>query len=461
MDVAEPKILSGNIFYPLKRLVRSLELILAFDPLKRAETLVRHNNEKTLEAVKLLEQSASRKNINLSLALLAEVERDFNLLKANSQKFGVLKEKDPARADRLTNSIIKNGLARQTVFALIEDRVYGADYVRVEKIRQSVLKDGIETLLRLAGGDAQLLVEKLELAVNSGSGSQFKELKAIELLVEIKRFQPEKIDEILKLGQLRLIKQLETKLLAIPREEREKELLAYANSRPGNPVRQFEAYEELIDNFEHKETIALAQSLEQKAVENLTEIIESITNQTTLEKFAQEVIGDQIEDLEIILEVELQTETPIEQAIEDIKTIVEEQIVVTNPELADTIDELEQDLVSEIIETAPESSQSITEEQVLLEETIEEIQDEIFSTPVGESAPVQETLPETVQEEINQIREEVPVQQTLETEVSTEPVVTTVETIQTQVETPIVPTVSEPAPAPSAPAPAAPAVPGL
>ncbi|MFS6825716.1 DUF5667 domain-containing protein, partial [Staphylococcus aureus] len=149
LGTSEPRILPDNPLYPIKKVMRTIQLVLTFDPLQRVQVLISQDNEKTLEAAKLLEKSSSRKTIDLALVTLAEVEKDFAKLKENSGKLDKLRQAQPQKVDAIVDQIIRNGLARQTVFSSIEDKVYGKDYVRVEKIRQNVLKDGVDSLLQL------------------------------------------------------------------------------------------------------------------------------------------------------------------------------------------------------------------------------------------------------------------------------------------------------------------------
>ena len=257
LGVSDPWMLPDNPFYWTKNVIRAAQLIFTFDPLSRAELLVKQNNERTLEAAKLIEKDNSRKAVTLALGVLADVQRDFNKLKANAGRFNTLRQNQPERVDRLVNAIIKNGLTRQTIFSAISSKVYGKDYVQVEKIRQNILKDGVDSLLQLTGGNVETLVAKLETAVVTGAGSKFKELKAIELLAEIRRFQPKEVDLLLENSEVRLVKQFEAKLLAMEKRQRESELLAYAEYLPGNPVRQFQAYAHMEESFDNPEILLL------------------------------------------------------------------------------------------------------------------------------------------------------------------------------------------------------------
>lgn len=419
LGVGEPKVLPDNPLYPVKKLARILQLALTLDPLQRAQTLITQDNIKTLEAAKLLGKSSSRKTIDLALSTLAEVEKDFTKLKESSTKLDKLRAEGPQlrrRINSIVDQIIRNGLARQTVFSSIEDKVYGRDYVRVEKIRQSVLKNGIHALLQLSGGDVQNLVQKLEEAVNAGSGSKFKELKAIELLTEIKRFQPKRIDSILQASGIRLVKQFEAHLLTIEKKEREQDLLAYADSIPGNPVRQFEAYEELKDGFTNPQTLLLAEALKDKAVENLRDQVSEVIDGATLQEFVTEVVGNKPEDLKIITEIELRVETPdlvgevttpIEEKIEEIKAGVVENIIENIIEDPTSLTE------SELISDLNQGNTTITDVEVIheLEEILEstpEVAPEVIETVHELEEQIIEDFVEAVTENPAQALEPVP-----------------------------------------------------
>ncbi len=338
LGVSNPIILPDNPLYKIKSALRLLQLAVTFDSLQKAELLIQQDNQKTLEAAELIRQNSSLITVNKSLEVLLEIQNDFSKLKAHVKDFAKLKEKQPKKVDELISRIVANGLARQTVFSAIEEKVYGEDFVRIEKIRTSILKDGIDTLLQLADGDAKILAAKLEQAVNAGGGSKFKELKAIELLVEIKRFQPEKIGLIIAASQTKLIKKFEAKILEMDAKDRNSELLSYTRSFLGNPVRQFEALDNLKKDFTNPQTKLLTEALKDKAVENLTDRISEITSAESQKEFVNSIVGNKPEDLKIVTEIAIrveepqrvgQAQTPIEQKVNDIKAAVEENIINT------------------------------------------------------------------------------------------------------------------------------------
>jgi len=339
LGVAEPTILPGSLFYPLKELVQDVVIVLTADPITKAQKLIKRDNEKTLEAAKLIEENQSQKTIKTALETLNSVSSDFNLLKKHVNDLKTLEQTQPEKVDMLVNQIIENGLARQTVLSAIEDKVHGDDYVAVEKVRSDILKDGINTLLQLKDNNAQKLTYKLETAVSKEAGSQLKDIKAVELLTEIARTQAPDVQQVLAKSESNLAANLETKLLQIPKEQRTKEVLDYAKSESGNPVRQLEAAEVLKDNFTSPETIALTEGVKDVAVNNLKERISEIPDAASRVAFVEQVIGDKPQDLKIAIEIEDRVEPaqnagavetlPIVQQVEDIKAAVEQNIIDT------------------------------------------------------------------------------------------------------------------------------------
>ncbi len=336
LGVSEPTILPGNLLYPVIEVVREIPVLLTRDPIDKAEKQLVIDNQRTLEAAKLLEGSQSQETVNLALAVLDKINQDFDLLKTHVND---LKKENPAKVDKLVDQIIENGLARQTVLSSIEDKVYGDDYVKVEVDRQAVLKNGIAVLLDLTDQNAKKLTDKLEAAVAKSQGSDLKDIKAVELLTEIERTQPELVQQVLNKAEANLAQDLETKLLAMPKEQRTQEVLSYAENAPGNPIRQFEAYDTLKKDFKNPETIALAEGLKDKAVENLTQKVSEITDANSRAKFVDAVIGDKPQDLKIAIEIEqrvapptntLVKETlPIVEKVQDIKANIEQNIIDT------------------------------------------------------------------------------------------------------------------------------------
>ncbi len=387
LGVSDPIILPGNILYPVVELIRNVELVITLDPVAKAEQLISQDNTKTLEAAKLVKQNQDTKTIDLALDTLKEVQSDFDKLKEHADELKTLEQTQPKNVDNLVNQIIDNGLARQTVLSSIQDQVYGDTYVEVEKVRSDILKDGVDTLLQLTNNNVPQLTQKLETAVANSSGSELKDIKAVELLVEISKTQPEEVQKTLDTSINNIAQKLEDKILALPADTRVKKVLDYVAASPSNPVIQFETADELKSHFDNPETIALTEGIKDKAVENLTNLVSEITDGTSKQQFVDTVVGDKPADLKIISDIEARVTppdtgvaleaTPIVKQIEDIKAAVEQNII---NDYKDDPTKLVQDLTKE--------PGHITD--VLDVKTVSEIVDVLSQTPEVKPAVVAE-----------------------------------------------------------------------
>ena len=341
LGVFVPSVLPDSPLYPIEGVIRNVELLVTTDPIARAELLLKQDNEKTLEAAKLIENNQSNESVDLALKILNSVNDDFNKLKSHTDEIVKLEATEPQKVNGLVSQIVDNGLARQTVFSEIEDKVHGDTYVAVEIVRSEVLKTGVDTLLTLTNNDVAGLTAKLETAVNNQIGGTLDNIKAVELLNEIARTQHEETKKILEKSETKLAQDLETKILAIPKETRTQTVLAYADNVSGNPVREFESYDVLKDNFKNPETILLTEGLKDSATTNLENRISEIPDATTQNNFVDKVVGSEPQDLKVAIEIEanvapLQTTSttttevlPIVQKVEDLKANIEQNIIDT------------------------------------------------------------------------------------------------------------------------------------
>ncbi len=412
LGVSDPLILPDNQLYALKEILRDITLVITLDPIARAEKLIEQDNVKTIEAAKLLEQSQSTETIDLALDTLKDVQEDFNKLAEHAEQ---LKQLEPAKVDQLVDQIIENGIARQTVLASIEDKVYGDTYVEVEQIRSDILKDGVDTLLELTNNNVESLTDKLEKAVEEISGSDLSEIKAIELLTEIKKDQPEELQPILENSIDQLTQKLEDELLQLPQEERVEKVLDYIEASPGNPVIQFEAADELKDHFDDPTLVELAEGIKDKAVENLTDLISEITDGTSKQEFVDIVVGDQPEDLKIITDIEIRVSppetgvitetTPIVEEIKEIKAEVEQNII---DRYIDKPEELAQDVLPEVGHATDILDVNVIQEIVEVLERSPEVTPEVIKEAQKLETEVINNFVETVSTQANQALTPVP-----------------------------------------------------
>lgn len=351
LGVSVPVILPDNPLYPLENVIREVPLLLTTDPVQKAEDLIKIDNEKTIEAAKLVEQSQSTTSIDTAIKILESVKRDFETLQANVDQVKSVEQAEPAKVDALVNQVIDDGLARQIVFSSIENKIHGDSYVAVEEIRQAILKDGVDTLLAVTDNNIQNLTSKLEAAVISNTENSTalvaNDIKAVELLNEIARTEPQSAQKVLQAGEATIATNLEKILLSQPTELRIQEVSTVSQEATGNPVRQFEALDVLKDDFKNPQTILLAEGLKDKATENLQARISEISNANIQNTFSDQVIGNQPQDLKAITEIASQVAPPQNAGIVDALPIVQQ------------VNAIQADIVQNIVETYKDKPQEL------------------------------------------------------------------------------------------------------
>ncbi|HWY78906.1 MAG TPA: DUF5667 domain-containing protein [Candidatus Sulfotelmatobacter sp.] len=137
LDVSIPVILPDNPLYPFESVIREIPILLASDPIQKAEEQIKIDNEKTIEAAKLVADSQSTTSVNAAIKTLESVKQDFATLQANADQIRKVEQTESTKVDALINQVIDNGLARQIVFSSIENKVHGDSYIAIASAKQN------------------------------------------------------------------------------------------------------------------------------------------------------------------------------------------------------------------------------------------------------------------------------------------------------------------------------------
>ncbi|MEK7571825.1 MAG: hypothetical protein AAB553_06135 [Patescibacteria group bacterium] len=341
----------------------------------------------------------------------------------------------------------------QLILQKIEEELPLEDALIIEDARQKYL---VPTAV--AGINAAPNLEALHnIAVKEVEkivGEDFAELKAIEIISDVEdKVKPEAKEKLLGLEK-ELAREFEKKMLKLPRDARNRKLQNYAHYSFGDPLRQITSLNQIQDALSDREIILGVESLKEIEMKKLIHRIFTLKDQRSLDDFTDRIMQNP-EDLRVLAEMELAINAGRDEAEKATFAQIEE-----NPVVSEIVQEVGGEAFEQVIEQATqEIVQTTIAEQTILEETVTQVQEEIFSAPVNEPSAVEETLPESVEEQIIEIKQEIPTEQVIEVIVSTE---TTVTVEPVQVSEPVAPVqesapvIQETAPAPveqSAPAP--------
>lgn len=249
LDVKEARVLPGSFFYGFKNFFRGAQETLTRDPVKKAELQLRHTNEKMIEAQQLVEKDGSEKSAEIAAGVIKDINKSFERIAKQSGKLKEAKAKDGQRVEKFLDKIADQSLKQQVVLQNIQDRVPEEVFSRIEESRQKHLENFGQVMTKTSE-NSQELAQRLPQIIENREGSDFKELKAVEILRDLEDRVPEESREAIRLAQSALSQRFEQRFAAIPPEVRKEKLQSYVESLPGNSMRQFEAFDRMKEYFQ-------------------------------------------------------------------------------------------------------------------------------------------------------------------------------------------------------------------
>jgi len=350
LGTSVPSILPDNPFYPILNTIRELPLLLPSDPVTKAEELIHIDNQKTLEAAALIQNSQSTTTVNTVINTLDSIKQDFENLLANAPQVKQIEQTEPQRVYQLVNQVIDDGVIRETLISQIENKMQGDAFVAVEQTRQAILQDGVNTLLDVTNNNVKKLTDILENTVtksNDPSETVAEDIKAVDLLTEIARTLPESAQKTLQAGETTIAASLEKTLESEPLQEQIKQVTSYVQETTGNPVRQAETAEVLKDDFTNPQTILLTNTIIDTATQNLKNHISEIPDVNSQNQFVDTVIGDKPQDLKIVTEIASLVAPPQNAGIVEVSQIVQQ------------INDVKANIVQNIVDTYKDNPQAL------------------------------------------------------------------------------------------------------
>ncbi len=232
LGVAEPKILPGNLLYPLKDLVRKAKLLFVFDTTKRLETKLRLANEKLLEAKKL-----------------AELKRDPKLIQKILDEFqnqiSEISNENKERLKEIADKLIHQQLVHQRILQRLENQVSAEVMERIRERRNAHLEKFAQVMLKVE--ERARIAERLGDELEKMKGSDFKTFKTLELLDEIKEKLPEDVRQKIEQKREEIMERFRERLEGMSDEQKAK-FEQYLEKISGSKLKHLEIISELEAN---------------------------------------------------------------------------------------------------------------------------------------------------------------------------------------------------------------------
>lgn len=307
LGVKEARVLPGSFFYGFKNFFREAQETFTRDPVKKAEAQLRHANEKMVEVKQLMEKDNSEKSAEIAAGVISGINKNFERIVQQSDKLKQAKAKDSQRVEKFLDKIADQSLKQQVVLQRLQERVPEKVFAKIEQSRQEHLEKFGQVMTKVSENPEEL-AQRLPRIIENRRGSDFKELKAVEILRDLEDKVPEEAKEALRQAQVTLSQKFEQRFAAISPEVRKEKLQNYVESLPGNAVRQFEAFDRMRESFQSEGMAEEMELAKDKALQKFENQFSRFQGQEARQAFMRPWREGSPEALRTMTEMEMRLE---------------------------------------------------------------------------------------------------------------------------------------------------------
>ena len=217
LEVGNPKILPGHLFYFFKDWARSIRSLFAFGTVNQAKLRSKFANERLMELKKLIEESDDSERIKRAIeAYQKEIEEIKN-------KAEEIKEKaeDNPKVEEFLDKFLNQQTLHQKLLSKLEEQVPEQAFEEIKQARERHLEKFQEVMLRLEDRMKEI-TEKLDETLENQTGSKYKNFKNLEILLELEEKVPEEAKEAIRKVQENALNRLKGNLEQMSPEDQEK-----------------------------------------------------------------------------------------------------------------------------------------------------------------------------------------------------------------------------------------------
>ena len=220
LGVSEPTILPDSPIYFLKNFYRKITDIITFDDTKKMENRLQWANEKLAEIKKLSELKNDPQMLEKALgAYQSEVEKikeisnqvsDENLSNAQKEKLNSFLDK-----------LAKQQVLHQTILEKLEGNVPAEVLNKIQEVRERHLEKFGEVMNKLEK-DPEKIKQRLEKGIQEIGGSQFKDLKILDVLKRLEQKAPSEQQGLIEGLRTQIQEKLQNQVQNLPEQGKQK-----------------------------------------------------------------------------------------------------------------------------------------------------------------------------------------------------------------------------------------------
>jgi len=280
LGIKEVGVLPDNRFYFLKNWGRTIRTLFTFNPLAKTELTESFANERLMELKKMIEEG---KNPEVIKKALEDYQKENEKVKLWTERIQE-KAKDNKKVGKFLDKYTQQQLLHQRLLQKLENQVSTQALEKIKEVRTEHLDRFKDVMLKLE--DKDKIPERLEKNLEAIKGSDFKEVKNLEILDELKDKLPTDIREKIEQIRIQMLEKLHKKLEELPFEDQQK-FKEYLEKISGDKLKQLD----IITGLEGEELSEKLKTIfEQIREKNIESIEVQYRNVTTTSERAQEKI---------------------------------------------------------------------------------------------------------------------------------------------------------------------------
>ena len=259
LGLKKPKLLPDNPFYFFKKWARGIQSFFTFNPIKKFELKSKFADEKLIEIKEMINQKKNPKAVEKAIK---NYENEIEKIKKISDKIKEKAEKNP-KLNTFLDKWTKHQFLHQKLLEKLEKQTPPQAFKKIKSARKKHLERFKDIMLKLENKDN--LAKRLKKAIEAQKGSEFKEIKALEILKKLEKKAPEEAKDAIKKAQEQILKNTQKKLEKMPQQKR-KIINDYLEKISGDPVEHIKILQDIT-------AIPQLKKLRRKTIEKITEKI--------------------------------------------------------------------------------------------------------------------------------------------------------------------------------------------
>jgi len=242
LEIKEPGLLPDSPFYFVKNWWRGLRLVFTFDPVKDAQLRERFANEKLFELKKLAEK---KKDPEIIERARKNYERELEALESATDRLQRIEDKQ--KIESFLDKFIRHQILHQKILEKLEEQVPEQAFEKIKEAREKHLEKFKDVMLKLE--DKEKLPERIENAIEKMKGSEFKEIKALEILKRVEeKVQEENAKEAIQKARERILNRIQQRVEQM-NEEKRRTFEKFIETLPGDKEKRLEILEDLKERL--------------------------------------------------------------------------------------------------------------------------------------------------------------------------------------------------------------------